>query len=190
MLSAKSIRALGLSIALVLGLSSTVFAHGDKAQAGKGDETQPHMREMHKGHDHAHDFEAMERMSPEDMDKMMSVMADLGLAIPPMDSARGRKLFLEKGCVACHAVNGIGGDVGPTLDASNMPEPMNTFEFAARMWRGAPAMIAMQKAQFGEVIELNGRDLADIIAFAHDESEQRKLNKIQVPERYLEVIGQ
>lgn len=121
---------------------------------------------------------------------MMSLMADLGLAMPPMDPARGRELFLDKGCVACHAVNGVGRDVGPTLDAADMPDPMNAFEFAAPMWRGAPAMIAMQEAQFGEVIELNGKDLADIIAFAHDEGEQRKLTRAQVPDRYLESINQ
>jgi mono/diheme cytochrome c family protein len=107
-----------------------------------------------------------------------------------MDSGRGRVLFLEKGCVACHAVNGVGGDVGPTLDAADLPEPMNVFEFAARMWRGAAAMTAMQEAQFGEVVALDGQELADIIAFAHDETEQSKLTAEQIPERYRDALAQ
>lgn len=27
----------------------------------------------------------------------------------------GRQLFLEKGCVGCHRINGEGGDIGPSL---------------------------------------------------------------------------
>lgn len=183
-----------ISGALALGLAPTAFAHGDDAEQGEQDAHTPshmldHMQDMHRGHDHGHDFEAMEHMSPEDRDRMMSLMVDLGLVLPPMDSGRGRVLFLEKGCVACHAVNGVGGDVGPTLDAADMPEPMNAFEFAARMWRGAAAMTAMQEAQFGEVVALDGQELADIIAFAHDEAEQSKLTAEQIPKRYRDALA-
>lgn len=147
-------------------------------------------RELHKTHEHGHDFEAMEEMSAGQLVRLMSLMSDIGIATPPMDAQRGREVFNEKGCVACHAVNGVGGDLGPALDAENLPRPMNAFEFAARMWRGAQAMTALQEDLMGEVISLDGQDLADLIAFAHDEEEQAKLTKDQIPERYTELAGE
>lgn len=175
---------------LTVGLAPT-FAHGPQQHpppaAGSMVEQ---MREMHKGHDHRHDFEAIDKMSPEQMHRVMNVMVDLGLTVPGMDAHRGREVFLNKGCVVCHQVNGIGGEIGPSLDASDMPAPMNAFEFAARMWRGAAAMTQMQEALFGEQIDLTGQDLADLVAFAHDEAEQKNLTADQIPKRFRELIGE
>jgi len=184
-------------IAMVFALSGGLAwagagepGHGHEAAETKADhDTIEKMREMHKEHEHGHDFEAMEHMSPAEIDRMMALMADIGVALPPLSSERGRTVFLEKGCVACHAVNGVGGDVGPAFDAAQMPKPMNAFEFAARMWRGAGAMIAMQEdEQFGGQIELSGQELADLVAFAHDEDEQAHLTTDQVPEKYRAMI--
>ncbi|WP_246107520.1 c-type cytochrome [Puniceibacterium confluentis] len=110
----------------------------------------------------------------------MAMMSD-GLLMPKMNAAEGRKLFAAKGCVMCHSVNGVGGEDAPTLDAATMPLPMNPFEFAARMWRGAPAMIAMQKDEMGGQIEFTGAELADIIAFVHDPEEQTRFTVDDIP---------
>ena len=110
--------------------------------------------------------------------------------MPPMDAERGRGVFVQKGCVACHSVNGVGGDLGPALNAADMPSPMNSFEFAARRWRGAGAMIALQEDLLGEAISLDGQDLADLVAFAHDAEEQAKLTEDQIPERFHSLIGE
>lgn len=105
-----------------------------------------------------------------------------GLLLPHMDPAAGRKLFASKGCVVCHSINGIGGQDAAALDASTMPNPMNPFDFSAKMWRGAEAMVAMQKEELGAQIELTGDDLANIIAFVHDPKEQAKFSKADIPE--------
>jgi mono/diheme cytochrome c family protein len=34
--------------------------------------------------------------------------------------ARGRQLFLERGCQSCHKLNGIGGQLGPALDGEGL----------------------------------------------------------------------
>lgn len=104
------------------------------------------------------------------------------LLLPQLDSARGRQLFLNKGCVVCHSVNGVGGTMGPPLDASGSPPYVNPFAFAARMWRGAEAMIALQKRDLGFRIELTGDELGDLTAFANDRSEQAKLRSEDIPE--------
>ncbi len=153
--------------------------HADGAGMMQGTDMMPssidEAREIHKQHEHGHDFEAMEEMSIEQMFRVMALMRDIGVVTPPMDAARGREIFVEKACVACHSVNGVGGDLGPSLNAADMPAPMNAFEFAARMWRGAQAMTALQEDMLGEVVSLTGQDLADLVAFAHDEEEQAKL---------------
>lgn len=177
---------------MVLARSSLmpILAHGDEnhRDAPQADKMLEQMRELHKGHEHEHAFEAIERMTPERMQEVMLAVRDLGLAVPPMDAHRGRELFLQKGCIVCHQVNGVGGEIGPPLDAADMPVPMNAFEFAARMWRGADAMIQMQRQLFGDQIELTGKDLADLVAFAHDEAEQAELSEDDIPDDLKKMI--
>ncbi len=111
-----------------------------------------------------------------------------GLIMPIMNPARGRLLFASKGCVACHAINGVGGEGAPPMDAVTMPRIMNPFSFAARMWRGAETMILLQQEIFGEQIEMTGRELADIISFVHNAEEQLKFSEADVPHEVLELI--
>ena len=109
-------------------------------------------------------------------------MMGAGLYMPRMDPVAGRKLFASKGCVICHAINGVGGTDAPKLDASTMKMPMDPFEFAAKMWHGAPAMIAMQNSELGAQIQFTGQELADVIAFVHDPAEQKTFSEADIPE--------
>jgi cytochrome c2 len=54
------------------------------------------------------------------------------------DKERGRKLFLEKGCIKCHSVAGEGGTVGP--DLALKAELTSPVHIATQMWNHAPAM--------------------------------------------------
>jgi mono/diheme cytochrome c family protein len=182
-----------LSCALTVVASLSVLSRADAS----GDHEHSHetteemietMRDMHAGHDHAHDFDSMEDISSEDMHRTMDLMADMGLILPPMDADRGRTAFLEKGCIVCHQVNGIGGAIGPALDAGSMPDRMNAFEFAARMWRGAPVMAEMQEDLLGSMISLTGQELADIVLFVHDSDAQAALSRDDIPDRYDALI--
>ena len=109
------------------------------------------------------------------------------LLMPIMDPARGRKVFAAKGCVICHALNGIGGDHGPSLDMRGMGA-MNPFEFAAKMWEGAEAMILLQEEELGGRIQLTGQDLADMTAFVHSPSEISKFSKKDIPHKIWDVL--
>jgi len=103
------------------------------------------------------------------------------LVVPDADAARGRVLFVSKGCIACHAINEIGGTSAPPLDAAAVPGRVDPLDFVARMWRGAEAMIFMQQQELGEQLDLTGQELADIVAFVHDAEEQRKFSEADVP---------
>ncbi|MFT6658963.1 c-type cytochrome [Maritalea sp.] len=111
-----------------------------------------------------------------------------GLVIPSMDVENGRKLFGSKGCVVCHSINGLGGEDAPSLNAADMDPQMNPFEFAAKMWRGAEAMVMLQRDELGDVIELSGQELADITAFVHNVEEQKNFSMDDVPEEMIELM--
>lgn len=125
------------------------------------------------------------------MDRGMMGQGMMGqgmLQMPAVDPARGRKLFASKGCVVCHSVNGIGGPATP-FDASTMKPMMNPFEFTARMWRGAEAMIDLQRDELGGQIELTGQELADIIGFVHHHEEQKKFSEKDIPHKIKDIMS-
>ena len=103
------------------------------------------------------------------------------LLFPLGDPDEGRKLFTSKGCVICHAVNGVGGRVGPPLDQEISRPYLDVFDFVARMWRGASTMIVLQEMQLGYQIEFDGNDLAHIAAFLSSLEAQKALTMEQIP---------
>ena len=111
------------------------------------------------------------------------------MRMPEMNPARGRILFVSKGCVACHSINGVGGHDATPLDAHTMAPAMNPFDFAAKMWRMAPAMILAQEEALGEQIEFTGDELADIIAFVHNDREQHLLTEADITPRIRKLMG-
>jgi cytochrome c551/c552 len=111
------------------------------------------------------------------------------LWVPDADAARGRVLFVSKGCIACHAINEIGGTSAPPLDAAAAPPgKVDPLDFVARMWRGAEAMIFMQQQELGEQLDITGQELADIIAFVHDAEERQKFSEADVPPTLRRLI--
>lgn len=94
---------------------------------------------------------------------------------PELNARRGRILFISNGCVICHQANGVGGRAAPDLSARETPALVDPLEFSARMWRGAPAMSALQTIELGYVIDLSAQDIADLAAFAASPEEQKLL---------------
>lgn len=143
-----ALRILGALLLVIFAVPSPVEAHGT---------------EVHKD-------QPQEKTAPSTQQHDM--MTQPRMRMPSMDPVRGRKLFVSKGCVACHAINGIGGHDATPLDAHSMQPMMNPFQFAAKMWAMAPAMIAAQEEALGDQILFTGDELADIIAFVHQDKAQ------------------
>ena len=121
--------------------------------------------------------------------QMMTMPGTDNLMMPRMDPALGRKLFASKGCVACHAINGVGGHDATPLDAHTMEAMMNPFEFAAKMWTMAPYMIAAQEEALGEQILFTGEELAHIIAFVHSDDEQHHFSQADIPPEVMPMMN-
>ncbi len=110
------------------------------------------------------------------------------LVLPIMNPTRGRKIFVDKGCVACHAVNGVGGHDAPNMDAHRNMGLVNPFDFAAKMWNHAPAMIAAQEGALGEQIYFTGQELADMIGFVHDDEAQHGFSEKDLTARARKMM--
>jgi len=159
-----------LAAVLAFGLTLGPIAGSNPAQSDTG-----HAKEGPKG---AKTMDTKTKAPPA-VKKHKAV--DIRLLLPKMDSAKGMRLFASKGCVTCHAVNGVGGHDAASLDAHTMEPMVNPFELVAKMWRMAPAMIAAQEEALGEQILFNGEEIANIIAFIHDDNEQHKFKASMIP---------
>ena len=104
------------------------------------------------------------------------------IVIPLPNPDNGRFLFASKGCVVCHSINGVGGRAGPELDPDTDGADIDPLEFAARMWRGAAAMTALQSMEFGYQIDLTGQEIADIAAFVASPKLRESFSEKDIPE--------
>ncbi|MEE8501508.1 MAG: c-type cytochrome [Kiloniellales bacterium] len=156
----RKVVAIILSVALMALAPGLVAGHGNEVHEGEAKEQTVPAAQPSPG---KHRMMGSDRMSTPGMANMR---------MPRMDPVRGRRLFVAKGCVACHAINGVGGHDATNLDAHTMQPMMNPFEFAAKMWAMAPAMIYAQEEALGEQILFTGDELADIIGFVHNDVAQ------------------
>ena len=84
-------------------------------------------------------------------------------ALLPANPRRGRKVFQDKSCSTCHAVNGAGGQVGPDLGKRRLPGSI--VQLAAVMWNHSPEMWHASEIRGIPRPEFDGRQLADLAAF-------------------------
>ncbi|MEM9442923.1 MAG: hypothetical protein AAGA73_20975, partial [Pseudomonadota bacterium] len=89
---------------------------------------------------------------------------------------------VTKGCVLCHAVNGVGGIAAPALDTEGGNGQLDLLGFVVRMWNGAQAMIELQAFELGYQIDLSGEEIGHLAAFAASPEAQRRLTMQAVPD--------
>jgi mono/diheme cytochrome c family protein len=82
---------------------------------------------------------------------------------PAQSPLAGSRIFGAKGCVKCHAVNGVGGGLGP--DLGRVSQRRSLQELAANMWNHMPRMGEMMREYGIERPQFDARDAGDLIAF-------------------------
>ena len=75
----------------------------------------------------------------------------------------GSRVFGAKGCSNCHAVNGVGGKIGP--DLGRIQHHRSFSDVAAAMWNHLPKMVAAAKKRSLAFPYLTSREVGDLIAF-------------------------
>ena len=90
--------------------------------------------------------------------------ASLHAATVSADSTRGAQVFEMQGCIQCHALNGVGPNIGPDLglvaDRGFTPAAL-----AATMWNHAPAMWVEMKLRGVARPAMDEQQAADLFAF-------------------------
>ncbi len=85
--------------------------------------------------------------------------------ILPEDPSRGAQLFVSKGCVKCHAVQGKGGKTGPDLGI--IGPDSSQLELAAEIWNHTPSMTASMEHEGIAKPALTGQEFTDITAYLY-----------------------
>jgi len=77
----------------------------------------------------------------------------------------GRELFVDKKCIQCHSVGGVGGKVGPDLVSLGVRR--SPVEFAATIWNKAPAMMKVMVSRNIALPQLSPENMADLVAYLY-----------------------
>ena len=110
------------------------------------------------------------------------------LVLPIPDAARGRQIFVNRGCIICHSINKVGGKIAPALDVGPDHRQIEPFGFMARMWRGAKEMIRLQNMELGYRIDFDGDELAHLIGFLSDPKAQKSFSDRDIPDIIRDMI--
>jgi mono/diheme cytochrome c family protein len=81
------------------------------------------------------------------------------------DPIQGQRLFVDKGCVRCHAVRGAGGRIGPDLGRKTTRNSF--YEIAALMWNHSPGMAGKMEEYRVTRAAFEEDELSDLISFLH-----------------------
>jgi mono/diheme cytochrome c family protein len=83
----------------------------------------------------------------------------------PGDPSAGRRIFLERGCVRCHAIWGNGGTLGP--DFATLGAERSMQQLAGLFWNHTPRMIEAAERRGFQWPTLTERELADVISYLY-----------------------
>lgn len=83
---------------------------------------------------------------------------------PAVQNAQaGARVFRTAGCIVCHAVGGLGGQIGP--DLREVGGERSVFDFGAAMWNHLPQMAAEMRVREIDRPLLSPWETGDLMAF-------------------------
>jgi mono/diheme cytochrome c family protein len=90
------------------------------------------------------------------------------IVAPSQDPLAGSRVFGSKGCSKCHAVNGVGGKVGPDLGRIQANRSFD--DLAAAMWNHLPKMGAEMRKRHVPPPYLTPSQVGNLIAFLYTQN--------------------
>lgn len=81
------------------------------------------------------------------------------------DPLDGKRMFKQKGCIACHAIKGVGANVGP--DLGRLKHTHNIYQMAGIMWNHSQQMRQVMEEKGIKRPEFKGDEMADLLAYLH-----------------------
>ena len=117
------------------------------------------------------------RLEPWEAADLLAFLFWAASATPDGDSATGRRLFAERGCIVCHQVGSVGGVLGPALDG--IASRLAAIDLAAALWNHAGAMAEELQSRGLTPPVLSATDIRDLVAYfgaGAPGSEQARVN--------------
>lgn len=93
------------------------------------------------------------------------VTADAGHDLLPQSPLAGREVFVQKGCVVCHSVNGSGGTLGPDLAVAAGGK--HFLQLAGLLWNHTPRMMEVLQKKGKSWPELSPDEMTRIFAYLY-----------------------
>lgn len=88
-----------------------------------------------------------------------------GQQLLPADPLVGRRVFVEKGCMKCHAIWGEGGRLGP--DLGNAGNWRSVLQLAGVLWSHSPEMIEKMRERHISRETISPDEMADLAGFLY-----------------------
>jgi len=87
------------------------------------------------------------------------------VTLSPGIPEEGKKIFIQKGCARCHAIDEKSPTKGPNLGAGRRDFPPTIGQFAGLMWNHFPEMAKEMAKENIPIPELTSKDMANITAY-------------------------
>jgi mono/diheme cytochrome c family protein len=97
--------------------------------------------------------------------EMVVQAAEAGSAILPGNPLEGSQLFTEKGCLRCHAINGVGGVGGPDLGQGILKRSL--LDIAGVMWNHSPGMAHVIEERRAARPVFKAPEMASLLSFLY-----------------------
>ena len=91
--------------------------------------------------------------------------AENGSAVLPGNPLEGSRLFSEKGCLRCHAINGVGGVGGPDLGQGILKRSL--LDIAGVMWNHSPGMAHVIEERRAARPVFQAPEMASLLSFLY-----------------------
>lgn len=111
---------------------------------------------------------ARPHLSPSEVGDLIAFLYTVNYFEPAADPKEGRQVFMQKRCVTCHQVGGIGGVLGPAFDS--LGQYNSPIFFATAMWNHGPSMAEAMRAKGIERPRFNEAELRNLMAFIRSAS--------------------
>jgi cytochrome c2 len=83
----------------------------------------------------------------------------------PKDPLKGQELFIDKGCIKCHSIQGVGGKIGPDLGKGGFNRSL--IQIAGIMWNHSPKMSEKMRELKIPRPKFEVTEMADLIAYLY-----------------------
>ena len=114
---------------------------------------------------------AYPKMDSQEMADILAFLYQASNVDRPGDPTSGHRVFSEKGCIRCHAVNSQGGKTAP--DLGTLPNRDDADAWTSAMLNHAASMVVPITSTLGQWPQLSGDEMNDLIAYVRNGSPKK-----------------